>query len=72
MKKLLFLFVLFYWGCSDSPHTNPENVLATVGDYAITEEDFLLNYEFGYLQNKLGEDAPRAYLQKMINELLIA
>lgn len=72
MKKLLLLFVLFYWGCTETTHTNPENILATVGNYAITEEDFLLNYEFGYPQNKLGDDAPRAYLQKMINELLIA
>lgn len=72
MKKLLIILVLLYLGCADSSHTNPENVLATVGDYAITEEDFLMNYEFGFPQNKLGEDAPRAYLQKMINELLIA
>lgn len=46
--------------------------MAKVGDQEITREDFLLDYEFGFAQNRIGENSRKEYLNKMITELLLA
>jgi len=57
------------------PVTDPKNftrVVASVGDVAITAQEFLLSYEFGPAFTKRGKDSRKRYLDFMINEKLLA
>lgn len=75
MKKIalsLLFFIHLFWGCSQPEPKNIPEILATVGDAIITKEDFLLNYEFGFAHQKIGENSKKTYLDHMITELLLA
>ena len=55
--------------------TDPKNftrVVATVGDIAITAQEFLLSYEFGPAFTKRRNDSRSRYLDFMIDEKLLA
>jgi len=57
------------------PVTDPKNftrVVATVGDVAITAQEFLLSYEFGPAFAKRQKDSRKRYLEFMVNEKLLA
>jgi hypothetical protein len=57
------------------PVTDPKNftrVVATVGDAAITAQEFLLSYEFGPAFAKRQKDSRKRYLEFMVNEKLLA
>lgn len=72
-RGLGLCMALALWaGCGGTPGQPPEAVVATVGDAAITARDFVLNYEFGFGHLKRGDDPRRAYLQRMIDEQLLA
>lgn len=47
-------------------------VLARVGPTVITADEFVMNYEFGFAHLKTSENPKRAYLQRMIDERLLA
>ncbi len=49
-----------------------ETVVARVGDRVITVTDFRRNYEFGLSNLKAGPDRKGAYLNFMINEMVLA
>lgn len=75
MKYFLFLLLIFsvsITNCTKPELEADENVIAKVGDAHITVQEFELNYEFGFANQKLAEDSRRAYLDKMIAELLLA
>ena len=73
-KKIILLLVTVIIGCnSDKTIDEPNSfVLVKIGSKQITSEEFILNYEFGFNQNKSGEDHIRNYLYLMIDELIIA
>lgn len=57
------------------PVTDPKNftrVVATIGDRAVTAQEFLLSYEFGPAFPKRGKDSRERYLDFMVNEKLLA
>jgi hypothetical protein len=58
-----------------SPEDPESQPVATVGGRVITLHDFRMNYEFGFPGVKVGNTAVerrRAYLQAMVNELVLA
>ncbi len=68
----LFVFVTgLFSGCARKTSA-PEPVVATVGPVAITVSDFRVSYEFGPSIVKKQPKPKGAYLQAMINELLLA
>ncbi|MGB0347263.1 MAG: hypothetical protein ACPGGA_07245 [Balneolaceae bacterium] len=72
-RSYIFIALLFITCTSNNSVTEfDDQVLATVGEEVITSEEFILNYEFGFNQNKTGEDQIRDYLYLMIDELIIA
>lgn len=58
-------------GCT-APETPEQPVVATVGDQAIAAEDFARSFELGFPHLKRGADARRAYLDRMVDEKLLA
>ncbi len=57
------------------PVTDPKNftrVVATVGNIAITAQEFLLSYEFGPAFTKRRKESRQRYLEFMVNEKLLA
>ncbi len=69
-----FLFYcLFFFSCSDHKTVSPgQRVLARVGDREITVDEFKYSYEFSFAPLRFGEDSKLLYLDRMIDELLLA
>ena len=65
-------------GCGPSdekaaaPAEERSPVVAVVGDSAIYADDFRLNYELGFPHLRRGDDPREAYLQRLIDEKLLA
>lgn len=72
-KLLLFIFLaLSFSFCTKEKQGASDNILAKVGDTEITVREFELNYEFGFADQKMGENPQKEYLDRMIAELLLA
>lgn len=72
MRYTLLLSAILLMSCSSNESIEDEDILVTVGNRVITTEEFILNYEFGFNQNKMGGNQIRNYLDLMIDELIIA
>jgi hypothetical protein len=67
-----FLLSLIVLGCKPSPDTEGDGVIATVGDRTISVDEFRVNYELGFPHLKTGSNPRRVYLDRMIDEKLLA
>ncbi len=68
---MIFVATIFNFNCGKK--TEPDQVvLAKVGDYVITADEFRYSYEFGLPHLKQGPNPKQSYLNYMIKEKLLA
>ncbi len=70
-RYLLFSAIILAIACS-SKSEEKEAIVAQVGSEVITAREFKLNYEFGYKKYHTGENPKQEYLNRMIDELILA
>lgn len=77
-SRLIIIGVLMLVaGCTSSAdekgaHEHSGPIVARVNGEAIYVRDFVLNYELGFPHLRRGEDAREAYLQRVVDEKLLA
>ena len=79
MKNVVYFFILgailfLKISCRKQTHfgSSKDNIIAIVGDYNITVNEFKTSFELGFSQLKMGNNPRRAYLNHMINETLLS
>jgi hypothetical protein len=75
-RCLLLLAAIYFistgYSCSEKTQVQDKIIVAKVGKSEISLEDFRLDYEFGFSHLKTGPNRKLAYLDKMIDEKLLA
>ncbi len=68
----MLLCAVMLSACQANDVQDGDPLVARVGSIEITASDFVKSYEFGFNVNKRGSDPRRAYLDRMIEEALMA
>lgn len=68
----LLIMLLISCGKKQESYIDQAEIVAKVGDRAITADEFKYNFEFGLSTFRQGPDARKTYLNYMIKELLLA
>jgi hypothetical protein len=74
-SKIFFMFFVIgalFLSCGDKSKAPKEQILAKVGDRYITADEFRTSFEFSLAPLRMSVDPKRAYLDYMIDELLMA
>ncbi|MBT59788.1 MAG: hypothetical protein CL393_09735 [Acidiferrobacteraceae bacterium] len=71
---ILILIFLFLLSCNQksNPLTTKNPIVATIGNYNITVDEFKMSFELGFSPLKMSKNPKRFYLNHMINETLLA